>query len=765
MTRYRTPEEINHYDRFKLLVLLLLLALLAALLLFGEQLGLPTDDVTGVPWANDAVAGEPTVAPQATEVADVGDGSGDATGVLPGALAPILVSPLPGSEVAGGDVVLSGTAEPGTTLRFYVDGALMGETAADAGGNWTIALPLVSGVPAIVIETIGSDGAILNQGGPFSLNVTGAQVPTINEPVVDDDSDTATLSGTGEPGSQVLILVNGQPAGTATVGDDGNWTINIVVPPGELNVQAQALDPGGVVVAQSRTIIVVMPGELAPGITMPGTGSGGEFDPLSGAFTLSGTATPGATVEIVVNGEVVGTTTADGMGNWSFDVSLTGDQNQVQIRVLDEDGNVTGTSDPVDIERPATLPGLALPGLVLPDDTGELQFALPGGPLTWSGTGEPGTQVDVVINDQSAGIVTVDDQGNWTLDLNLEPGQYTLQLFLLDANGNRVSGSTPTDFDVLAMVRPNIETPPGGWAIGPNDLTGTAEPGAELVIYVNDVAVGTTTAGKDGLWAVSVNLPEGQATVRAVMVGDDGGPVFGSVTLESELATAQPSIAEVAASTGQFNTLLAAAQAVGLSETLAQGGPFTVFAPPDTAFAALPAGAVEAWLANPQALSNVLLHHVVPGVFPASDVVAAGTLATAGGTQIVVRTEGDAVLVDNAAVITPDTAAGNGIIHVIDSVMLPPLPAGVAGPVIDDSGVGTFFGSELTVVGTAQPGTLVLVQLNGENFGQLGGADPAGNWLVGGPVSPGQYEIVAYMYDPATNVLLAMSSPVMLMVQ
>lgn len=765
MTRYRTPEEINHYDRFKLLVLLLLLALLAVLLLFGEQLGLAADDVTGVPWASDTVASEPTAMPEATQVADAGDGSGDTTDVSPGALTPALVSPQPGSEVAGGDVILSGTAEPGTTLRFYVDGALAGETAADANGGWTIALPLVAGVPSITIETVGPDGAILNQGGPFTLTVTGATVPTINDPVVDDDNDVASLSGTGEPGSQVLILVNGQPAGTATVGEDGNWTLDIVVPPGELNVQAQALGPDGVVVAQSRTIIVMMPGQMVPGITAPGTGSGGEFDPLSGAFTLSGTATPGATVEVVVNGEVAGTTVADGMGNWSFDVSLTGDQNQVQIRVLDEAGNVTGTSDPVAIEQPATLPGLALPGLVLPDDTGELQFALPGGPFTWSGTGEPGTQVEVVIDDQSAGIATVDDQGNWSLDLNLEPGQYTLQLFLLDANGNRVSGSTPTDFDVVAMVRPDIETPAGGWAVGPNDITGTAEPGAELVIYVNDVAVATTTAGKDGLWAVNVNLPEGESTVRAVMVGDDGSPVFGSVTLESQPVTEQPSIAEVAASTGQFNTLLAAVQAAGLSETLTQGGPFTVFAPPDTAFAALPAGAVEAWLANPQALSNVLLHHVVPGTFAASDVVAAGTLATAGGNQITVRTEGDAVLVDNAAVITPDVAAGNGVIHVIDSVMLPPLPAGMVGPIIDDSGVDTFFGSELTVVGTAQPGMLVLVQLNGENFGQLGGADPAGNWLVSGAVSPGQYEIVAYMYDPATNVLLAVSEPVSLLVQ
>jgi uncharacterized surface protein with fasciclin (FAS1) repeats len=131
-------------------------------------------------------------------------------------------------------------------------------------------------------------------------------------------------------------------------------------------------------------------------------------------------------------------------------------------------------------------------------------------------------------------------------------------------------------------------------------------------------------------------------------------------------------IVEVAAEAGSFGTLLAAAEAAGLVSVLQSEGPFTVFAPTDEAFAALPEGTVEALLADPEALRAILLYHVVPGRVMAADVVGLESAETAQGGEISIRTYGDTVRINDARVITADIMASNGVIHVIDAVILPP---------------------------------------------------------------------------------------------
>ena len=138
---------------------------------------------------------------------------------------------------------------------------------------------------------------------------------------------------------------------------------------------------------------------------------------------------------------------------------------------------------------------------------------------------------------------------------------------------------------------------------------------------------------------------------------------------------AQPAsdIVATAAAAGQFQTLLAAAQAAGLADALAGPGPLTVFAPTDAAFAALPAGALDRLLLpqNRHLLADVLKYHVVPGRVT-SDQLAGRTLSadTLNGSVLIDATRG--VRVGNAMVTTADIATSNGVIHVIDRVLLPP---------------------------------------------------------------------------------------------
>ena len=141
----------------------------------------------------------------------------------------------------------------------------------------------------------------------------------------------------------------------------------------------------------------------------------------------------------------------------------------------------------------------------------------------------------------------------------------------------------------------------------------------------------------------------------------------------SQRVTTEPSIPAVALQAGQFNTLLAALKATGLDAALTGEGPFTVLAPTDEAFAKLPAGTLESLLKpeNKDQLSAILKYHVISGKVPASDVVTKNTVETLQGSNLGINVEDETVSIGNATVLSTDIMAGNGVIHVIDSVLLP----------------------------------------------------------------------------------------------
>ncbi len=131
-------------------------------------------------------------------------------------------------------------------------------------------------------------------------------------------------------------------------------------------------------------------------------------------------------------------------------------------------------------------------------------------------------------------------------------------------------------------------------------------------------------------------------------------------------------IVETAVNAGTFTTLVAAVEAAGLVDTLTGEGPFTVFAPTDDAFAALPEGTVEGLLEDIPALTAVLTYHVVPGAVMSGDLSDGMTAATVQGADITV-TLGEGVMINDANVVAADIETSNGVIHVIDAVILPPM--------------------------------------------------------------------------------------------
>ncbi|MEH2054943.1 MAG: fasciclin domain-containing protein [Nostoc sp.] len=129
-------------------------------------------------------------------------------------------------------------------------------------------------------------------------------------------------------------------------------------------------------------------------------------------------------------------------------------------------------------------------------------------------------------------------------------------------------------------------------------------------------------------------------------------------------------ILDTAKNNGSFTTLVAAIQAAGLEDTLKGAGPFTVFAPTDEAFKKLPAGTVDALLKDPAKLKKILTYHVVSGKVLAADVVKLKTAKTVEGSDVKIDAS-NGVKINDAKVATADVAADNGVIHVIDTVLIP----------------------------------------------------------------------------------------------
>lgn len=170
---------------------------------------------------------------------------------------------------------------------------------------------------------------------------------------------------------------------------------------------------------------------------------------------------------------------------------------------------------------------------------------------------------------------------------------------------------------------------------------------------------------------LSLALTLALATASLAVVGC-GGAESGSPTSPAG-SKASSDIVDTAVGAGSFKTLVAAVQAAGLAETLKGPGPFTVFAPTDEAFAKLPPGTVEDLLKpeNKEKLAKILTYHVVAGKVMAADAAKLTSAKTVNGKELTVKAEGGGVKIDSASVVKTDIECSNGVIHVIDAVVLP----------------------------------------------------------------------------------------------
>ncbi|MEZ4635616.1 MAG: fasciclin domain-containing protein [Caldilineaceae bacterium] len=255
-------------------------------------------------------------------------------------------------------------------------------------------------------------------------------------------------------------------------------------------------------------------------------------------------------------------------------------------------------------------------------------------------------------------------EGEATPEAVEEPGPFTMP-GTVNTRSLRVRQGPSTDTPIVAGLRAGTEI----------TITGRSADGAWLQIEVPDV-------GGNGWVSTEFVLPGGDIALLDLADGatEDVMTPAPEVTPEPTVpptatpipAQAQIDLVQTASAISDFSTLVTALEAAGLDEVLSGEGPFTVFAPTNAAFAALPAGALDALLADPQgALNDVLLFHVIPGRITAADIGDGLIVETAQVEPLVFAVDGDNITVNGASITLADVEASNGVIHVIDAVLVP----------------------------------------------------------------------------------------------
>ncbi|MGK3111585.1 Ig-like domain-containing protein [Candidatus Pantoea formicae] len=480
-----------------------------------------------------------TIAPAPATDVGVTNGDGD---VIP-----------PGGSTNDTSPVLSGSAEPGSTVTITDGTTVLGTATVDENGGWTFTTPpLTEGNHDITTTVTDPAGNTSPASDPVSVvidtqppaapgnvqlsnNESGTPVPITNGATNDT---TPVLTGTAEPGSTVTVSDNGTPLGTATVGTDGTWSYSPTLDPGDHSLTATVTDPAGNVSNPSAPIAVNVD-TIAPDASGPiviSNDQSGTPVPITNGTTndttpvLSGTAEPGSTVTVSDGTNVLGSVSVGSDGNWSYTTPALSEGNHtLSATVTDAAGNSSTTQTSVTISVDVTPPAAATDVMVSNGAGTEINSGGATNDTTpvISGSAAEGSTVNIYNGTELLGTATVGDGGTWTFTptTGLGEGQHSITATVVDPAGNTSAPSTPVivNIDLTPpaaagdLVLSNDST---GTAVpvtngATNDttpvLSGTAEPGSVVIVTdtVDNVAtvLGSTTVGTDGTWTFTPPAP------------------------------------------------------------------------------------------------------------------------------------------------------------------------------------------------------------------------------------------------------------------
>ena len=465
-------------------------------------------------------------------------GSSGSAGLAATPAGPTPVQAIPVSGVVTSTTVLTGTGQPGSTVRVLVDGRPTATALVDANGAWTATLAaLPAGDHQVQTEVLDANGKTIAASEPFTVTAAGlflphvavaAAIPAI--PAGGVLTGTTALTGTGETGSTVRVLIDGKETTTATVDATGAWTVTLdALLQGDHLVQVETLDPAGntIAVSEPATLSVPLGGTPTAPITtlatdltstptatptprstntpvaalpamtpaQPGFGipqvqvvvpslalpAGGV---LSGTAVLSGTGTPGGTVRVRVDGKETTTATVDATGGWTVSLqALPRGEHQVQVEAVDAAGNAFAAST---IETLSVMPA-----------------ATPTAPTTPSPTNTSAARTTPPPTDTSTALAT-------PAPTTVKPAQ-----------------AIPVEVDTPIMA-----LPVGRVFTSTAVLSGTVTPGALVRLLVDGQDMAATKADASGVWTVTLPaLPEGDHRMQVETIDAVGKKIAASVPI------------------------------------------------------------------------------------------------------------------------------------------------------------------------------------------------------------------------------------------
>ncbi len=370
--------------------------------------------------------------------------------------APLLIAPT--GLINTATPVVTGTAEPGSTVTVTVDGAVAGTVTASASESWsfTLATPLAQGAHSATATATDAAGNASAPSAPLSFTVDSVAPasPVLTAPAAAINTTTPTVTGTAEPGSTVTVTVDGTVAGMVTASASGDWSFIRATPLGQgaHTVTATARDAAGNTSAPSAlrsfTVDSVAPASpvlIAPAATLNTT-----------TPTVTGTAEPGSTVTVTVDGAVVGTVTVGTSGTWSITgaTPLAQGAHTAIATATDAAGNTSAPS----FSRGFTVDSVAPNPPVITDPAAVVKSPS----VVIAGTAESGTTVTVTVD----GVVvermeSSPGSGAWGLFMTLAEGAHTVTATATDRAGNTSAPSAPYKFTVASSA-PDEEEEQGG---------------------------------------------------------------------------------------------------------------------------------------------------------------------------------------------------------------------------------------------------------------------------------------------------------------
>ncbi len=653
------------------------------------------------------------------------------------------LAPASDSGVAGDSTTsdttptISGTGEVGAAISVVIDGQTLTTTVA-ADGTWSVtASALADGPHTASVTSLDLAGNTATASVTLVVDtnapaLTAALAAASDSGLAADNltnDATPTITGTGEPGASISVVIDGQTL-TTTVAADGTWSVTpTTLADGDHTATVTATDAAG---NSSTASVSVTVDTGAPALTAvvdaaSDSGVAGDHNTSDPTPTISGTGEAGASISVVIDGQTL-TTTVAADGTWSVTPTTLADgAYTAAVTQTDPAGNTSTASVPVTVDTSAPALTAVLDAA---SDTGTAADALTNDPTpTISGTGEPGASISVVIGvgaDLQTLTTTVAADGTWRVTpAALADGAYTAAVTQTDPAGNSSTASVPVTVDTSAPALTAVLDAASDSGVAADALTndntptisGTGEAGANISVLLGGQTL-TTTVAADGTWSVTpTTLADGAYTAAVTQTDPAGNSSTASVPVTVDTsAPALTAVLDTASDTGVAGDALTNDPTPTISGTGEAGASISVVIDGQTLTTTVAADGT--WSVTPAALADGAYTAVVTQ----TDV--AGTSSTAS-VPVTVDTSAPAL----TAVL--DAASDSGV--AADALTNDPTPtiSGTGEPGARISvviGVGADLQTLTTTVATDGTWSVTLTTLaDGAYTAAVTQTDPAGN--------------------------------------